>query len=422
MSISQISRSSDLVELESIGYRLEVRGRYLIVSNIPYVTANGEIEFAKIVTSLETCTDSGNEITQQPSDHTVWWTGEEPYTSTGECMRKHLCCDSWENGLNLGEEIRVFMQFSRKPKKSGKTRKYFDYREKIETYVNEVAGQADGLKPGVLEAAKKGGDPITIVSSSNRFKYMDTNSYRNGTKAIESCIEEEIVAVIGVGGTGSYLVDFLAKTNVKELHLIDNDTMKVHNGFRVAGAARVEELNGKKYKIDWHKERYENVREVGLNLHCNKLSGENLEELRNFTTVFIAVDDLDVRRDIQRACGEMGVCHIAVGIGLEIEGASYDQIGGMVKVEINIDPGEIPADKGQSIESEENEREDVYDSNIQTSELNMFGAAMAITEWKAAKGFYRSTRNQDIDSIMYSVSTGEIVSDKKGIHSKKHNQ
>ena len=71
----------------------------------------------------------------------------------------------------------------------------------------------------------------------------------------------------GVRAAGSYLVDVLAKTNVRELNLFDDDVMKIHNAFRVAGAARVGELNGKKYKVDWHAERYINVRVEGLHLH-----------------------------------------------------------------------------------------------------------------------------------------------------------
>ena len=117
-------------------------------------------------------------------------------------MKEHLSCGQWEQGRDIGEGVTVYMQWSRKPKEGGKKRRYRDYQEKIETYIGEVGGQAEGLKPGVLEAARQGGDPAVI--SSTRFAYMDTNSYRNGTRGIESRIEEEVVAVIGVGGTGSY--------------------------------------------------------------------------------------------------------------------------------------------------------------------------------------------------------------------------
>ena len=413
MSTSLISRNSDLSALSAAGYSLEVRGAYLLVLGVPYVAPNCEIQFADIVTDLEVSGSAGEEITLPPRNHTVWWTGESPHNSAHESMEAYLSCGKWEDGRDIGEGITVYMQWSRKPREAGKARGYRDYLEKIETYVAEVCSQAEGLKPGVLEAAKKGGDPVVI--SSTRFAYMDTNSYRNGTRGIESRIEEEVVAVIGVGGTGSYLVDVLAKTNIMDLHLFDDDVMKIHNAFRVAGAARVGELNGKKPKVDWHAERYNNVRVEGLHLHRVKLHEENLDVLQGFTTVFIAVDDLKTRRTIQKACTAMGVFHLSVGIGLEVEGPNEDQIGGMVKVETNLKPCERSEDAHEASQPEPGEeRDNVYDSNIQTPELNMLGAALAITEWKANRGFYCNDRDCKSDSTMFSVTTGRIEFDTKG--------
>ena len=293
---------------------------------IPYIAADRRIQFADIVTNLDITGAAGEEVTTQPSDHTVWWTGGTPHTAGGDSREDYLSCGKWVQGRDIGEEITVYMQWSRKPKAGSRARAYKDYREKIETYVAEVGGQAEGMRPGVLEAARKGRN--LTVNYSSRFAYIDTNAYRNGTKGIESRIEEEVVAVIGVGGTGSYLVDVLAKTNVKELHLFDDDVMRIHNAFRVAGAARVGELGGQKSKIKWHAERYGEVRKEGLHLHPMKLNDENIDALRGYTTAFIAVDDLAVRRTIQRACTAMGILHVSVGIGLEVEGANDDQIWG----------------------------------------------------------------------------------------------
>ena len=412
MSNSLISRSPDLSALAKAGYSLEVRGAYLLVQRIPYVGIDGEIGFGNIVTNLDVIGSIGEEVTTQPSDHTVWWTGNIPYTASGESMEQYLTCQKWPGGRDIGEGITVYMRWSRKPRQGGQARGYKDYLEKLRTYIEEVGGQAEGKRPGVLEAARSGGNPRVI--SSSRFAYIDTNPYRNGTKGIESRIEEEIVAVLGVGGTGSYLVDVLAKTNIKELHLYDDDVIKVHNAFRVAGAARVSELNGKKSKLEWHKERYQVVRVKGLQLHHMKLDDDDLSSLSAYTTVFIAVDDLESRRKIQRACVAMGILHVSVGIGLELEGLNDDQIGGMVKIETDFDPG---APKGHIHDNPRDGRADannVYSSNIQTAELNMLGAALAIAEWKAKRKIYRDERDEDNDTTIYSVTTGEINVGRKG--------
>ena len=412
MSSTLISRSPDLSALATAEYSLEVRGAYLIVKHIPYVTEDGEIQFAEIVTNLDITGAAGDEITTQPSDHTIWWTGDIPYTADGERMEEYLVCNKWEQGRDIGEGIKVSTQWSRKPKEGGQTRGYKDYREKIETYVAEVGGQAEAINPGILEAARKGGE--SIVTSSMRFAYTDTSGYRNGTKGIENRIEEDIVAVIGVGGTGSYLVDVLAKTNVKELHLFEDDVMELHNAFRVSGAARVEELNGKKLKIDWHEERYKEVRKEGLYVHGIKIDSENFEELRNCTTAFIAVDDLTARRKIQKACAAMDILHVSVGIGLEIEGENNDQIGGMVKIETNFKPNDGMNETEGNPDGEQEPMGNVYSSNIQTAELNMLGAALAIAEWKAIRGIYRNERDEGNDTTIYSVTTGEINVCRKG--------
>ena len=400
MSSSLISRNDDLSALVKAGYRVKIRGAYLVVEGIPYVAECGGIKKADIVTSLELSEDR----TKPPDDHTVWWTGGMPHKADGESMEGYLCCKKWEDGHNIGEGVTVYMRWSRKPREKNIARKYMNYQEKIDTYVDEVAGQAESKQPGILMTAKSGENPE--VESNTRFVYLNTSPYRDGTKGVEQNIEEEIIAVVGVGGSGSYLIDILAKTNIKELHMYDNDVMEQHNAFRVAGAARVGELRSGKYKVHWHQERYAEIRKEGLYAHPVKLDDENMQCLRICTTVFIAVDELETRRKIQRICNDMEILHISVGVGLEMEGEKNNEIGGMVKVETDYQVGKY---EKQGAENLDNREDDVYGNNIQTAELNMLGAALAITEWKARRGVYRNERDEGIDRVIYSVTTGNIL-------------
>ena len=400
MLTSLINRSNDLSALVERGYHVRIRGGYLLVEGIPYIREDGTIGKADIVTGL----DIADDRTCPPSDHTVWWTGAMPYTADGHSMEDHLVCSRWDQGYDLGEGTLAYMQWSRKPKKKGSRRGYKDYREKMETYVDEVAGQADTKRPGVLNAARSGADPE--VASKTRFKYLNTGMYRSGTRGIEKRIEDEVVAVVGVGGSGSYLVDVLMKTDIKELHMYDDDMLEQHNAFRIAGAARIEELRGNTPKVQWHQERYAPVREEGVHAHSRAIDEEAGEELEKFTTVFIAVDKLDRRRVIQRMCEAAGVLHVAVGIGVDIEGENSDQLGGMVKVETQFHMGERDGEK--------EEPEDGVYGNIQTAELNMLSAALAIVEWKAKRKMYRSDRKTGHDTLIYTTSDGLIETTKKG--------
>ena len=185
---------------------MEIRGSYLIIKNVPYLeTPDGKLGAAEIVSSIELA----DNLTTAPSDHTVWWTGNPPFSADGASMESYLSCGKWEQGHDIGEGITVFMQWSRKPVSQGQMRGYVDYDEKMTTYIAEVAGQADHKYPGVVEAARTGEAPTITIGS--RFKYVDTNTYRYGLKGIEQRIEDEVVAIVGVGGTGSYLMDILAK-------------------------------------------------------------------------------------------------------------------------------------------------------------------------------------------------------------------
>ena len=69
----------------------------------------------------------------------------------------------------------------------------------------------------------------------------------------------ERVAIVGLGGTGSYVLDFVAKTPVQEIHLFDGDEFLTHNAFRAPGAASLEALRRKPKKVDYLAAIYSNM-------------------------------------------------------------------------------------------------------------------------------------------------------------------
>src|SRR5207302_11190786 len=60
--------------------------------------------------------------------------------------------------------------------------------------------------------------------------------------ALSERLSQETVSIIGVGGTGSYILDFVAKAPVREIRLFDEDEFLQHNAFRAPGAPSLEEL------------------------------------------------------------------------------------------------------------------------------------------------------------------------------------
>ena len=43
------------------------------------------------------------------------------------------------------------------------------------------------------------------------------------------------MAIIGLGGTGSYILDFIARTHLERIALFDDDKVHVHTIFRIPG-------------------------------------------------------------------------------------------------------------------------------------------------------------------------------------------
>ena len=196
-------------------------------------------------------------------------------------MEENLVCEKWDNEHDIGEGIIVRTRWSRKPKEQGRPRLYNNYFEKINTYAREVSFHAESKKPGILAVTKSGESPK--VDLGTPFHYFNTRSYQNGIKGIEDKIKDEKVAVIGVGGTGSYLVDVLAKTDIQELHLYDDDSIDPGSAFRLAGAVKINELNSP--KVEWHKDRYSSIRAKGFYTHKEKIDNSNIEDLKKYTTV-----------------------------------------------------------------------------------------------------------------------------------------
>jgi len=99
------------------------------------------------------------------------------------------------------------------------------------------------------------------------FKYIDTASSRAGIDLVAKKLALKRVAIVGLGGTGSYVLDLVAKTLVKEIHLFDGDTFFQHNAFRSPGAPAGEELRAKPNKAAYFRDMYSKMR---LGIHRSR--------------------------------------------------------------------------------------------------------------------------------------------------------
>jgi len=123
----------------------------------------------------------------------------------------------------------------------------------------------------------------------NVFNYPDTNSSRANINQLNEVFGNQKVAIVGIGGTGSYILDLLAKTPVKEIHIYDGDEFELHNAFRAPGAPTIEKLREKHPKTDYLCDIYKNMHRH-ITSHPYHIEKTNIHEMLGLSFVFICME------------------------------------------------------------------------------------------------------------------------------------
>jgi len=223
-----ISRSPDLGRLAADGYEVDIVGSYLVIRNVPYVDAARQVQRGSLVTALTLAGDT----TTRPGDHTTLFSGELPCDVSGNGL-VHILASSVHQ--DLGGGLLVDHYLSSKPAVGF----YVDYYEKMTTYLAIISGPAEAIDP---DATARTFRVIENEDPGSPFVYLDTATGRARIGAISRKLELRRVGIVGLGGTGSYILDLVAKTPVEVIHLFDGDVFLSHNAFRSPGAASVAEL------------------------------------------------------------------------------------------------------------------------------------------------------------------------------------
>ena len=373
MSQRPISRSADLKKLRDEGYDLEIRSGCLLVKDVPCVNARKEVKRGILVMKLVLANDE----TSRPDDHVAYFSGDHPCNEDGTEIAK---IKAGSGAQSLAEGVMIQHTFSAKPKPDNA---YPDYYAKVSTYVSIISGpawQIDGSTAKTFPLIEPEKD------SEEPFRYIDTASSRAEIVAVTKKMFSKRIAIIGLGGTGSYVLDLVAKTPVKEIHLYDRDLFLQHNGFRSPGAPSGEDLKAKLPKVTYFKNLYGKMH-AGIFDHPVFVDSTNVEELRGMDFVFLSVDKGSVKKVIVEKLEEFNVPFADVGMGIQL---SEDSLGGILRVTTNTpqkrDHFRSRVSFGDSVGDNE------YDRNIQIADLNALNASLAVIKWKKLVGFYRDLK------------------------------
>jgi hypothetical protein len=269
----------------------------------------------------------------------------------------------------------VERSFSNKPKTTGA---FQDFFEKIESYVGIISGPAielHGANPYTFRAVKE------VVDEGSVFKFNDTLTSRAEITDLSAKFKNDIVAVIGLGGTGAYVLDFLVKTPVREIRAFDLDPFHVHNAFRSPGRLEPTELG--KTKADVYRSRYDNFR-TGLTIIPKFIDASCVEDLDGLTFAFVCVDKGSSRAAIFDLLIARGIPFIDVGMGLS---RKKGPLNGMLRVTY-YSPEHAQQLRDKGLAEMTDNPDNLYRTNVQISELNALNACLAVIRFKQLRGFY----------------------------------
>ena len=383
MSQKQIDLSEDLKKLQNEGYEINVNNGYGVISHIPYLKANGETDYGILVSSIAFEGDKA----KYNGDHVIYFSGEQPCNIDGTEITSIKHCES--NSVMAG--INVKRSFSNKPEGN-----YNNYYEKFVNYANIISFPAISKDHSITAKTFKN----VVTEEESVFQYIDTNSSRAGIDNCNIKMLDKKIAIIGLGGTGAYVLDFVSKTSVKEIHLFDGDIFCQHNAFRSPGAADKEILSKNMPKVEYFKENYQHMHKNVIE-HVMYIKEENIDLLGNMDFVFICIDSGIARKLITDYLVSKEIPFIDTGIGLQ---NINDTINGQIRTSVfdknNYDRIPMYLDFNE-------DGDDVYNTNIQIAECNALNATIAVIEWKKYFKIYENG-NSKCQNV-YSIEMGEIV-------------
>lgn len=391
MSLKRIALNPDIRRLVDEGYEVDIRSGYLLIDSVPYVNSQCNVLMGTVITDL---TINADELLPQ-NDHQVWFCGEYPCHSNGSPIE----------AIRHGSETRVIVddvtvshRFSNKP---FGTNGYPDYYSKMKAYIEILSNEAKAIADVDARTFKA----IPPIEEDRVFMYPDSASSRADILAISMKLAMDKINIIGLGGTGAYVLDLVAKTPVKEIQLFDGDLFLQHNAFRAPGAASKEILAQKMPKVEYYTSMYAPMRK-GIIPNNVYVTAENLSKLDGSGFVFICVDNGLARKLISEYLVSKNIPFIDVGMELSINTDSASLIG---TCRVTMTTPEKTDHCVKHMPMMDDDNEDLYRKNIQVADINCLNAALAVIKWKQFCNFY-----QDIfkaHHTTYSVNSHSLTRD-----------
>lgn len=391
MSARRPNRSPDIQRLVDDGYDLAIVDGFLVLRDVPYVDRHRQVRRGQLVSTL----DLAGDRTVRPRDHQAWFAGALPCDREGRPLVNMVHA---ERRRDLGRGLVVDHWLCSKPF----GREFYDYHEKMVTFVHQIASHAAALDP---TATARTGRIVAADATESPFHYADTATARNGTGRLTDRIAGQAIGIVGLGGTGGYVLDFLSKTPVARIHLFDDDLFLQHNAFRAPGAAPLSALTARRAKVD-HFDRIYSALHRGIVPHRVRMSAATMPLTDGLDFVFLCLDEPTIKRSLIARLEDQGTSFIDLGMGLQ---AGEAGLTGVLRVTTSTPAMRDHVWDRSRIPMAADDRADPYATNVQIAELNALNAALAVVRWKRICGFYADTEAEHFST--YAVDGNHMIND-----------
>jgi len=382
MFTSPFAADPSTSRLLSEDYCLSFEGSHLIVEQVPYVTAAKVVAYGRLALPV---VFSGDVVQDTSGDHRIWFIGQQPCDEQGQPLPGP---SPEAHAVTPG--VAANFMISSKPKTVSAFANTYD---KITSYVRVLSHPAKAIDATVTATPGAG---WTEVPDDLPFVYPDTGTARAGLADMNARFRGHRIGIIGLGGTGSYILDQVAKTWVDAIELFDGDAFDNHNAYRAPGAAEIEDLKLRPNKAEHFARQFSHMH-TGVTAHQVFITADNLDLLADCTFVFMAAADADDKPSILAWLRERRVPAIEVGMGIRDEGGHLSGLLAVVNHFPDMPEGTISAAGGGVNE---------YDRNIQVADLNCLNAMLAVINWKKYVGYYAAS--EQVDETVYKIFTGTI--------------
>ncbi len=359
------SRNAFVKDLDDQGYHADFINGYFVIFGLPYLDKDGSLKYGDWISPVD-LNEEG--IINPPTSHQAWFNGDKPHNQTGG----ELNISTRENRIEITQDFAANYSFSLKLlDENGQMRSYGSFEEKVQTYLDIITAPA---MAGYPDATPLRGIQIKAADQGSPLRYPDTSSANYNINDISSLLRGKKVAIVGLGGTGAYVLDFLARTHLERIALFDDDKVHLHTIFRMPGfihraigKAKVETLA--QHYGQWHS---------AIDPIKERITLENIERLQEFDFVFVSVDDGPARRLIVDWLSSKAIPFVDCGMGLN---RSVVGLNGTVRI-TGVDRTAYERTVNTAYLPTSNAKEDEYRRQAQIAELNALNAALAVIRFK----------------------------------------